>query len=514
MERKRSTRGNSSEVSSKKEAASRRASRRSPARRKSPSFEAIKEASPPPKKRGRPPTSSKQKDADWSPKKSPKGAPASKSLKTAASKSPKKVKEIYKTTSESSSVRTTKTVTLSAGNLMTDDSMSKRGVSLTPVTELSHRSLSRSISIDDRFSHKNDYSDNEDTDRDRRPSSSFDRRSMSRQLQDRAIAFGSYSVILYLILVPLLTESIVFLCSSKNCDFKATNLKKLTNMSSLFNLQAASIYILFTIGLTLASFVPMGRIVEIPTENGFKEYTFNGFATAVLVLFCLIFGEKLSIISLIMNNYLQLCVLAISQAFIVAFWSFIRATYTPDHLWNPFAKSGKKLRDYFMGREISPRWFNALDAKLAYYRLSIITTLVLNEIFLFKAVSLSEKMSLLWTDPLGLLAAMKYDPTTVTISTMVVIYCLDLLIFEHHLTSSFDLQQEGFGALLLIRYAVFPFLISAVPKFVLDSNVVAPVWILAISATIFISGLVIKRLADKLKYAYRLDATHPKFDGE
>ena len=105
----------------------------------------------------------------------------------------------------------------------------------------------------------------------------------------------------------------------------------------------------------------------------------------------------------------------------------------------------------------------------------------------------------------------EYNNASFVVSGLLVCYALDLLFFEHHLTSSFELNQEACGAELMLRHATFPFLLSFLPRFVLKEQLQINKWVLITIAIVFIAGLVIKRGSNKLKYEYRMNPSDPKF---
>lgn len=107
---------------------------------------------------------------------------------------------------------------------------------------------------------------------------------------------------------------------------------------------------------------------------------------------------------------------------------------------------------------------------------------------------------------------LEFEATPVLAASLTVLYLLDLLSYEHHLTHSFDLQSEGFGAMLLLRYAVFPFTLTLLPKYVAAHKLSdVPAWALALVALIALAGLVIKRSSNRLKHQYRLNPLGEKF---
>lgn len=379
---------------------------------------------------------------------------------------------------------------------------------MTPMTRSVSRSMSRSV-------YDREFSDTEEND-DRPSSASFDRRSMSRQPQDRVLRFGTAGAVVLLVTMITLALGVTLTCSSTACEPSLDSLKRtLMKCSTWYDPQATAVSVLFVAAVTLVSALPTGRVVEIPRdEDEFKTYTFNGFATCVLALIALLCSDQLNGLQFVYRHYAHLCTLSILTAIIVAAAAFVRARFQATESLNAYARTQKPICDFLMGREVNPLWFNRIDAKLVFYRVSVITTLLLNVVFLTKTVVVPPFDQLNATSVLAFVTGIRADVATTAAASMAVIYCLDLLIFEHHLTSSFDIQCEGFGGLALLRYAIFPFMLSAVPKFVLENATRVPWWIVSIMATVFVSGLIMKRCADRIKYGYRMDAQDPRFESE
>lgn len=176
--------------------------------------------------------------------------------------------------------------------------------------------------------------------------------------------------------------------------------------------------------------------------------------------------------------------------------------------------------DLFMGREINPKWLNSFDIKLVHRRMALISALIFNLIFLarnikYAAVQVGEAPLTYIETASQFIQNIKLDPVAATISCLIIAYILDALIFEHHITSSFELQSEGVGAQLLLQYASFPVWTSLIAKYALQHKIIGvPNWFLAIVSILYISGLILKRLSNELKYHYRVYPTSNRSSGK
>lgn len=298
-------------------------------------------------------------------------------------------------------------------------------------------------------------------------------------------------------------------------------MEKLKLLSSFFTLESGYIYLSFTWLICLLSLVPyLGVKRQLPQSTPGKEsskpHYFNGLATAAIIVGGLSVAEyyfKYPINALIYKNYQQFCFVGFVYALIISVWCFFRSKYVPVTAWNPFAKSGRLVSDLFIGREINPRWWNLFDIKLVHRRVALISTLIFNLIFLTRNIKFvpipAVEAPLTNTEIVAqFFQSIRLEPVAATVSSLIILYVIDALVFEYHLTSSFELKNEGVGAQLLLQYASYPIWTSLFGKFALQHKIPGvPTWLLALISFVYISGLIFKRLANELKYHYRVYPT-------
>lgn len=387
------------------------------------------------------------------------------------------------------------------------------------------RSISRSVIDDDEWSHS-DQSDKGDLyanriTRSRSKQASALRRTAQNNSNDSAGEFGGSIVATILILIlSILCFSAQYVCSRPECNLQKIRIEKLKQLSTYVTLEASYLYLGLAWTVYLLSAIPyLGLQRQLPqltttNESKSKQFYFNGFSTALIILLGLGITEyyfKYPILAIIYKNYQPFIFISLIYAIITSIWCFVRSTYFPENVWNPKAKCGRLFSDLFIGREITPRWFNVIDIKLSHLRIALITTLVWNVIFIVRNVKIAPLP--VTENPLNvteiathIVQNATFDPVAVTISSLIVLYAYDVLIFEHHLVSSFELQHEGVGAQLLLRYAMLPIWTSVIAKYALQNRINGvPKWLLIAVSIVFIVGLVLKRLSNKLKYQYRLN---------
>lgn len=320
---------------------------------------------------------------------------------------------------------------------------------------------------------------------------------------------GKWGCLLLLLLLPLTTYVLHYYCNARICSFRKPNLTDFKQLSTYYNLDLLKIVLPFFLGVFTFNIFPLGRVIKVHTDRGYSEYQFNGLTLAVLTVVGVVVCEyfKYNVVDTVLRNYNQLLLLYLINALVQSVFAYIRASYVAQTHWNPFAKTGNFLSDFFVGREINPKWFSLVDIKLVHYHVAVITTLVLNGMFLYKNVKFpvitSEVELKLHEKVFYLVQNAKFDVAPLVVSLLIVVYCLDLLVFEHHMSKTFELQYEGVGAGCLLKYATFPFLTSLLAKYVLDFKVKVEWWVLCIVAVQFLAALVTKRLANKAKNDFR-----------
>lgn len=298
----------------------------------------------------------------------------------------------------------------------------------------------------------------------------------------------------------------------------------LRSSASYCNTQSGSFFLAYLIGTALLSLGSIGRTVKLPGSN--EPIKFNGLFSAIVIL-GLLFGlelKGLDSFSAIYNNIDRFLLQSIITNLALAAVLFFRAKRQPPANPNPLA-NGKWFVRFAAGLEVNPRIYNRLDVKAVSYHRSIIMILILNIALLFKNISLPvvessngapivQLIQDSYSNLVFIVRNSEYNSASLVISGLLVIYALDALIFEHHLAASYQTNSEGCGAELLLRFATFPFLLSILPRFLLQQKLDINCYLLTAIALVFIVGLVVKRSSNCLKYDYRLKPFDAKFKGK
>lgn len=377
------------------------------------------------------------------------------------------------------------------------------------------RSISRSVVDDD---------DGEFSDRETEPIHDEDRNKYAYRSEAKRSTTSIWiglAVLGLILVISLIGFFLPFSCNREECGFSVARLAKLKSVKNYGTWEVFVYYPVYIGAIFLLSSIPIGRSVPLKNERPSVSYNFNGLAVSVIVGAALIIAEylKYPVVRFIYANYQQFCCAAIGYALIVAGWRYVmNRNVRYECEWNPYAKSGSFWVDYFVGREINPRWLS-FDIKLIHYHAAVIATLLLNGIFIYRNLKFSPlptengNITLSWTEViLFTYNNVRYDPIALLAAGLAFCQALDLLVFEYHLASSFFLQGEGVGAFLLLRNALAPFFNSLIAKYAWEHKITGmPTWAVCVTIVLFAFGWFIKRRADKLKYEFRIDPSNPKF---
>ncbi|XP_070500007.1 lamin-B receptor [Chironomus tepperi] len=349
----------------------------------------------------------------------------------------------------------------------------------------------------------------------------------NQQTEFQNLGIFTKPLVNFLLLILLAVFPIIIATASKvgwKCSLIIPELK---NIENFVTLQAFSFSVAIHSLSVLVSLLPVGRFVKLPDSE--KEYKFNGTLAAFIltgILFALEF-KNLDSLTAVYNNVDRLLFLSIAKCLMISVFLVIIQKYNfrilPNTEVNPYGNSGKFWNDLVAGRELNPKPFGFVDLKRVIYVQSIIYILVINIAYLYKNVTIpaiettiegspvNELIKQTYNNFIFIVQNSEYNLAGFVASSLLILYALDLLIFEHHLATSFQLNDEGLGAEVLLRYATFPFLICFIPRYLFTNNIVVNSYVLAFAAVIFIIGLVIKRCSNCLKYEYRIHPNDAKF---
>lgn len=270
--------------------------------------------------------------------------------------------------------------------------------------------------------------------------------------------------------------------------------------------------------------IPFGRQIRVYKNRQPYDFCFNGVfvsATVLLCIYVVTFFYDFPVMNLMYMHYTKFVSVAIAFAFVLAGWGYRRSLLFDQDEWNTYARTGNVIIDYYAGRQVNPFWSGHVDVKLTHYRFNVVIALLINTMFFVRNFEFAPLADEAW-ERLSkreiiefFLANNKYDMATLIVTSLTLIYVIDLLMFEHHLISSAELRYEGMGAHTLLRYALYPVELSMMSKYVFEHHVAGvPTVGWAIMITLYLFGLGVKRQTNGVKYDRIINSKDPRYKGK
>lgn len=182
---------------------------------------------------------------------------------------------------------------------------------------------------------------------------------------------GTLGVMLFTLLLPSIIIGINMICNKNGCNWTSLN-----HVPKQLNDYVDSITFLsffaFNIVLALLNVVPFGgrKITGLLNKHGKLEYRTNGLLIMIVILAVSIGLEycDIQVYNFIYENYLKIAVSCVLFSVILSVFVYVRSFYVPMSALNPHIVYNSNLYNFFMGREIHPRFFGILDGKLFLFR--------------------------------------------------------------------------------------------------------------------------------------------------
>lgn len=335
----------------------------------------------------------------------------------------------------------------------------------------------------------------------------------------RSLFCSPVFALVYLIFFPIILR----ICFNDTFTL-ARLLVTLAKKEYFFNATIGWIYLSFLIGTALFSLIPL-RVVKLPGSNE-DIYKFNGILVAAVTLVAIIGFEfqGVRVWEATLANIDQLLFLSIIASLFMSVILYIKARRYGVDVENPEC-NGKIFDDFARGLDISPTFGDHFNIKSVIYVRSAILILVINIALIYKNVSIpavtiasglpiGELIKETFFNLVFIVNNAQYNPTSLVISGLLAFYASDSLFFEHHRAVSYDVNSSGCGAIYILRHATYPFLLSFLPRFVLDENVRVHPALLGVISVVFLFGWVLKRCSNSLRYHYRINPKAPKYKSE
>lgn len=282
-------------------------------------------------------------------------------------------------------------------------------------------------------------------------------------------------------------------CTNSQCN--SSQFRIPTKFESYLNWQATALYAGFLGFLAVVSILPIGRLVNgQQNKSGRLQYRINGIVAALLTLSILAICEYNSyrINDFILNSCLQLSVSGWLLGTVIATGLYLKGGRVSVVALNMYGSTNNIIYDFWQGREINPR-IGFLDVKLLLLRAGIVGTV--NIIFLHSSKII--KLQLLLYCQISIVisrfsqlvinsaviaksvqAANSVTPKDLDFTLLIpaslqIMYCLDSLVFESTILTSFKIMYEGTGYMVCVGNLLNPFLLTLGTRYLLYQKYVS-----------------------------------------
>ncbi|XP_027712039.1 delta(14)-sterol reductase isoform X3 [Vombatus ursinus] len=294
-----------------------------------------------------------------------------------------------------------------------------------------------------------------------------------------------------LLLLPVVLFHLLLTCHSGPCSL--LNLPSELPPTSAFWSPWALLLLLLWLGLQATLYLlPMGKVSEgrMLRDKSHLQYPINGFRclglTALLVGLGLAGGLPLGSLSELL---LPLASAATAIAFILSLLLYLKSFTAPPSALAPGGNSGNIIYDFFLGRELNPR-FGSFDLK---YFCELRPGMIGWE---------AERQGGWPSLAMGLVNAFQ------------LVYVVDALWNEEAILTTMDIIHDGFGFMLAFGdLAWVPFIYSLQAQFLLNHPQSLELPVAGAICLLFAIGYFIFRGANTQKNTFRRDPTDPSVAG-
>uniref|UniRef100_A0A146LCF7 Lamin-B receptor n=2 Tax=Lygus hesperus TaxID=30085 RepID=A0A146LCF7_LYGHE len=303
---------------------------------------------------------------------------------------------------------------------------------------------------------------------------------------------GSWFITLVLALaVPAAVVAAQLACTKESC---APIPPKVTlTWRRFFDLEAASWYLGYLVFQFILASLPLGFKNKSLGRMDSYTYRSNGLA-ALLATSAVFLGLQLYLnfpLTRILDKGLPIMSASIITAVVLSIGLYVKAIRTKA-MRSEYGQTGSHVIDLFAGAETNAR-IGPLDIKTAVIRASLISAIIYNSLLIYREAQGKE------LDQISINVALA--------AALQIIYCLDFVVFESTLLSSFTVNHDGTGLWLILYSALFPFWITLIPKYLFLSKSAHNVWVASAAGLLFTIGYLIHRISNYQKAAFKRNSS-------
>lgn len=307
---------------------------------------------------------------------------------------------------------------------------------------------------------------------------------------------------LQILLMPAIVIGLYVACPKAYCTILDVP-RFPQRLSSYMNLMSSLVYISFVLLQAILFIIPVGK--EVPgfpfggKSTVLKYRPHNGIFTLLvnIILICTLGYFDVSL-NFGCDNFFKLMLTSVIFSFLLSIIMHIKSRWALPHLRNPRGDTGSTLSDFFVGREINPRFGQRFDVKLYAFRFGVSAWAMLLISCLYKSYFTKKYLDI----PLLLVAGMQ------------MFYILDTTFREEVYLSSATFTSDGLGYQLIFgAFTVIPCvnIIQAMYLVNHGAKVTAmPHYCSAAIVALFLCGYFISLKSSNIKYEFRRNPYNPK----
>ncbi|XP_075227548.1 delta(14)-sterol reductase TM7SF2-like isoform X2 [Lycorma delicatula] len=295
--------------------------------------------------------------------------------------------------------------------------------------------------------------------------------------------------------VPIFVVALQLSCVKEKCkpfDFTVS-----TNWKYYLDPFATAWFTGFVTWQFLLSILPLNKKINpLPYTNESLQYRCSGIVNALLSLSVIGVLQYFRYpVTFVITKTVPLLISSLLFGFLLSLVLFIKGG-RPGVIQNSYGNTGNKVYDFWIGREVNPR-FGILDVKQTLTRIAVVGALIYDAVIILKAVENKEFPN--------------YPPTILVLTGLQIFTFLDFLFYEEIFLTSFFIQYEGTGYMLVIGSFVWPFFVTVIPKILLMHSIELNVYLLAALTIFYFLAYFVYRLSTNQKGNFRKSSLSPTF---
>ncbi|ELU01125.1 hypothetical protein CAPTEDRAFT_167905 [Capitella teleta] len=307
---------------------------------------------------------------------------------------------------------------------------------------------------------------------------------------------GPIGAFLMIFALPAVLFGINLMCNKTSCSLRLPVVPR--DLASYYSRDAVFIVLGWFVFQALLAMVPIGPIVSgQPLAKGNRlEYNCNGFPAFIVSMSTLVvFVYKGVDVTICNRLFMQLAAASAVFSLVLSLVLYLHSRTVAKSQLSPHGATGCVVYDFFMGRELNPR-FGPLDLKFfCELRPGLIGWAALNWIFVYEGY-----------------ATGKFTPALALVAICQTVYVLDALFFEDSILSTMDITTEGFGFMLAFGdLAWVPFLYCLQTRYLLMFPQVWSSPALMCFSLLNMLGYLVFRSSNSQKDKFRKDPNNPVF---